>query len=167
MSPEEAPIITSTWPALFVTGFISWQRICDLVNNILINGSVYTVHKLLAYQKGIAEGTLVAEDKSNHSKALLTFANAKRPSELRSCNLLCKFSCGMTRDMNDELLFTMLVFGFRLFVLSFPTGGDNDTLPSPNTGLFPYVLVRNAGAGTPSLPVSSDLRGSFSLSLML
>lgn len=117
---------------------------CDLVNKILINGSVYAMHKLHACQRGIAEGTLVAEDKSNHSKALSTFANAKRPSELRSCNLLFKLSCGMTRDMNDELLFTMLVFGFRFFVLSFPTGGDNNILPSPNTGLFPCVLVRDA-----------------------
>lgn len=61
----------------------------------------------------------------------------------------------------------MLVFGFLLFIPSFPTAGDNSILPSPNTGLFPYALARDACAGSPSLPVSSDLRGSFSLSLML
>ena len=110
---------------------------------------------------------MVAEDRSNHWKALSMFAKAKRPSELRSCSRLFRASCGITRDMNDELLFTMLVFGFRLFVPSFPTGGDNSMLPSPKTGLFPYVLARDACAGSPSLPVSSDLRGSFSLSLML
>lgn len=147
---------------------MSWQRICDLVNNILNSGSVYTVDKLHACQRGIAEGTfVVAEDRSNHWNALLMFAKAKRPSELRSCNLLFRASCGMTRDMNDELLFTMLVFGFRLFVPSFPIAGDNIILPSPNTGLFPYVPARDDGAGRPSLPVSSDLRGSFSLSRTL
>ena len=138
------------------------------MNNIFISGSVYTVRKLSTCQKGIGEDTLVvAEDRSNHWKALLMFANAKRPSELCSCNLLFRASCGITRDMNDELLFTMLVFGFLLFVPSFPTAGDNSILPSPNTGLFPYALARDACAGSPSLPVSSDLRGSFSLSLML
>lgn len=137
------------------------------MNSILISGSVYTVHKLHACQRDIAEGTLVVEDRSNHSKALLTFANAKGPSELRSCSLLFRASCGITLDMNDELLFTMFVFGFRLFEPSFPTGGDNIILPSPNTGLFPYALARDARAGSPSLPVSSDLRGSFSLSLTL
>lgn len=62
------------------------------------------------------------------------FANAKTPSGLCSVSRFWRPSCGITLDTNDELLLTMLFFGFRLLdgsLLSLPTMGAIAGLPSP------------------------------------
>ena len=41
--------------------------------------------------------------------------------------------------MKDELLFTMLVFGFLRFSGSFPGTGASNELLAPNAGAFPEV----------------------------
>lgn len=51
-------------------------------------------------------------------------------------------SCGITREMKEELLLTMFVFGFLRFTPSFPTAGVNKALSSPKTGVLPAVFAK-------------------------
>lgn len=98
----------------------------------------------------------VVEDKSSHWNALLIFANTNKPSGSCSCRRLLIDSWGMTLEMKEELLFTIFVFGFLLFKPSLLVVGLNRELSSPNTGTF----------GS-SLPVSWEVRDSFSFSFIL
>lgn len=95
-------------------------------------------------------------------------AKAKRPPESRSANRLARLSWGMTLDTKDELLLTMLFFGFLFFVVSFPKEGVRAALPSPNAGTFDdRVLFDNDFAGAlVSLLASKDCRTSFSVTLI-
>lgn len=65
------------------------------------------------------------------------FANAKTPSAGRSATRFAIDSCTMTREMNEELLFAMLFFGFRRFVASLAGTAANNVFPSPNAGVAP------------------------------
>lgn len=94
------------------------------------------------------------------------FAKTKSPSVVCSCIRFVMASCGMTLDMKDELLLTMLVLGFLRFALSLPIAGVSKALSSPKTG----VLAADALVGwaaRPSLLVSCELLDSFSLSFMM
>ena len=89
------------------------------------------------------------------------------PPELCSCKRLFSESCGITLDINCELLFTRFVFGFFLFTPSFPAAGVKRMLSSPNTGVRPGVLLDGSCEVATLLFVSSELLDSFSLSLIL
>lgn len=92
-------------------------------------------------------------------------ANANSPSGLCSCIRFVIASCGMTREIQEELLLTMFVFGFFRFTPSLLRVGLKRVLSSPKTGVFPAAFA--SCAASPSLLVSCELRDSFSLSLML
>lgn len=83
--------------------------------------------------------TLVSDDRSSHWTALLMFAKAKMPSGLRSVKRRWRASCGITLETKEELLFTMLFFGFRFLdesLLSLPfTIGASAGFPSPKVGV--------------------------------
>lgn len=49
----------------------------------------------------------------------------------------------MTLEMKDELLFTILVFGFRRFSPSFPLAELRNELSSPNAGALPDTSAVN------------------------
>ena len=76
----------------------------------------------------------------------------------------------MHLEMNEELLFVMLFFGFRRFPASLEVP-ESTELPSPNAGaeLEPFALLA-AEASSPSLlpdPASVDIRPSFGSSWIL
>lgn len=100
-------------------------------------------------------------------------ANANSPSAGRSCSLLPMFSFTIHLEINEELLFAILFFGFALFAAFLVTGANRLELPSPNTGAdpiasgpeLPFMDVR-----APSLlpgATSADVRPSFGCSLIL
>ena len=107
------------------------------------------------------------DERSSHWYALSIFANTKMPSGLCSCKRLFSESCGMTLDINCELLLTRFVFGFFLFTPSFPATGAKRILSSPNTGVRPAVLLDERCVVAPLPFVSFELLDSFSLSLIL
>lgn len=67
-------------------------------------------------------------------------ANAKHPSIGRSCNLLVKFSWTIHREINEELLFKIPLFGLRRFPASLLVN-DNIEFPSPNAGADPIDVA--------------------------
>ena len=73
----------------------------------------------------------------------------------------------MTLDINCELLFIRLVFGFFLFTPSFPAIGAKRMLSSPKTGVRPEAFIDGSCKVTPLRLVSFELLDSFSLSLIL
>ena len=128
MSPVLKPKITSIWLVDCVNLFTSWQMACALVKSTFVMFSVF-----------ISDGA----DRSSHMNARLTFANAKIPSAECSANRFTIDSCGITLETKDELLFTMLFFGFgrSSFFLPFTATGKSAGLPSPNVALDPASVV--------------------------
>jgi hypothetical protein len=112
--------------------------------------------------------TLFGEDRSSHWKARLTLTKANNPSEGRSARRFASPSLVITRDMNEELLFAILFFGFRRFEASLPTWGNSNELPSPNAGVEalevwdsgPVMLLLRGLPAPPSLLNSADVRSS-------
>jgi len=102
--------------------------------------------------------TLFGDDKSNHWNARLIFANANNSSVGRSASLLVRCSLTITRDINDELLFVMLFFGFLLFPASFGFGvGFRSAFPSPNAGADDTNVADVGGASLVDVPLPSSL----------
>ena len=127
---------------------------------------------------GTEHVTLWGDERSSHWKARLIFAKAKRPSELLSCSLLLRVSCGMTLEMKEELLLRILLFGFRRFKESLVEGLISDALLSPNAGVRPlsgpllWAVLILVGPELSSLSLcirseSSDDRVSLGSSLTL
>ena len=104
-------------------------------------------------------------ERSSHWIARLMLAKMNRASGFGSCNLLLKASWGITLEINDELLFIRLVFGFRRFKPSFPFAGLNIEVPSVESAGFSESSSATCGR-IPLLPVSWEKLDSFSLSLM-
>ena len=73
----------------------------------------------------------------------------------------------MTRDINCELLFIKLVFGFFLLTPSFPAIGVKRILSSPKTGVRPEAFIDGSCRVASLRLVSFELLDSFSLSLIL
>lgn len=153
ISPVENPMITSKWLALLVTEFTSWLRQCALVKRILVKYSAF-----------------VGEDRSNHWKARLMFANAKVPSFALSAIFLENVSLMMTREMKDELLFVILFFGFRRLFGSFNLSGARRAFPSPNAGAdtavaepCPPTSLTDVPLPSPSLLILASLDNLHSL----
>lgn len=69
--------------------------------------------------------------------------------------------------MNEELLFTILFFGFRRFRLSLWFAAINRGFPSPKAGILLCAFPFMECCRSTSLPLSPEVRVSFSLSLML
>lgn len=137
-SPVEKPMITSMCVALLVTLLTSWHKQCALVKRIFVKYSAYPVRQRFLLEikinpKGI-NITFIGDERSSHWKPLLMFTKAKSPSAGRSCNRLVRLSWRMTREINDELLFVMLFFGFRFFPASFGFVCVSSVFPSPNAG---------------------------------
>lgn len=128
MSPADDPITISICDEVFVKSLLSWHSICALVKRILASGSSFCF-----------------DPRSSHWNARLMFANAKRPSGFRSRSLFVDDSCVMTRETNEELLLTMLFFGFRLFGPSFTGRAASAGLPSPNAGAATCSFEMNVG----------------------
>ena len=106
--------------------------------------------------------------RSSHWNARLILANAKNPSGFRSCSRLCMASCGITREMKDELLLTILVFGFLRFNPSLPLLTTvSRILLAPKAGALSDAPLGYRCEEAPSLEVSWDAVDSFSLSLIL
>ena len=51
-------------------------------------------------------------------------------------------SCGITLDMKEELLLTMLVFGFLRFTASLPRAGVDKAWSSLRMGVFPAAFAK-------------------------
>lgn len=168
ISADEAPMTTSRWLGLVVKVLTSWHNMCALVNRTLSNCSAWfasSAEMALGRAVKVTFENIAEEDRSNHWKALWILRNRKRASGSWSWIRLLIESCGMTLEMNVELLFTILVFGFLRFSPSFPLMELRRELCSPKAGAFSDSGENCWGA--PSLLVSWDVRVSFSLSLML
>jgi hypothetical protein len=103
----------------------------------------------------MASLTLFGEDKSSHWKPRLMFAKAKMPSPGLSVILLDKLSLTMTREMNEELLFVTLFFGFFRLLTSLVCDGTSNEFPSPKAGVDPRVT--EFGASLVDVPRPSSL----------
>lgn len=102
--------------------------------------------------------TLVGDDMSSHWNDRLTFANAKIPSLGRSCSFFIRVSVPIVLEIKDELLFVMLVFGFRFLDASLAvTAGVRRALPSPNAGLLDARVAVVGGASLVDVPRPSSL----------
>lgn len=95
-------------------------------------------------------------------------AKANKPSGVCSCSRLLRFSFVMTREMNDELLFDMLFFGFDLLFELLVAGFSSDGFPSPKAGAddFRYFKLPLEDVPPVSLLISTDGRPSFGCSCM-
>ena len=79
----------------------------------------------------------MGDDKSSHWKARLMLAKANKPSAGRSCSLFPMVSLTIHLEINDELLFAMLFFGFFFFPASLVIGTCRLEFPSPKAGAEP------------------------------
>lgn len=79
----------------------------------------------------------MSDDRSSQCNARLMLMNANCPSRERSARRFWRASWGITLETKEELLLTMLFFGFRFFaasLASFGATGARAGLPSPNVG---------------------------------